>query len=61
LAASLQGAHLEVITFDSVASVILPLTTDTTAYATAVQGLLPQISSYSQGSTIDKAYNLIQQ
>lgn len=61
LAASLQGAHFEIITFDSGASVILPLTTDTTAFSTAVDGMTPQINSYSQGSTIDKPISLITQ
>jgi len=58
LAKSLQGAHMEIITFDSEASVILPLTTDSTAFATATENITPQINTYSRGSTIDKPINL---
>lgn len=58
LAKTLQGAHMEIITFDSEASVILPLTTDSTAFATAAENITPQINSYSRGSTIDKPINL---
>ncbi|HEY4161050.1 MAG TPA: vWA domain-containing protein [Candidatus Saccharimonadales bacterium] len=61
LAVKLRGAHLEIITFDSSANVILPSTTDPTAFATAVDGLTPQISSYSQGSSIDEPIDLITQ
>lgn len=61
LAASLKGAHIEIITFDSQANVILPLTTDSTAFSTAVQGMRPQINSYSRGSSIDKPLNMLTQ
>lgn len=61
LAKKLQGAHLELITFDSNANVILPFTTDTTAFSTAVEGMTPEISSYSQGSAIDKPISLATQ
>ena len=56
---SLQGAHMQIITFDTEANTILPLTTDATAFATAVRGMTPQIHSYSQGSTIDKPVSLV--
>jgi Ca-activated chloride channel family protein len=59
LAGKLQGARLEVITFDSDADVILPFTNDQTAFASAVNGLTPQASGYSQGSAIDKPVTLI--
>lgn len=59
LAGKLRGAQLEVITFDSLARVILPPTNDATAFATATQGLTPQISSYSQGSNINEPIKLI--
>jgi Ca-activated chloride channel family protein len=61
LAAKLQGAHLELITFDSTSNVIMPFTTDLTAFSTAVQGMTPQLSSYSQGSSIDAPISLITQ
>ncbi len=61
LATKLRGAHLEIIAFDSSANVILPSTTDPTAFATATDGLSPQVSSYSQGSSIDEPINLITQ
>lgn len=59
LAETLKGAHMEIITFDSETSVILPLTTDFTAFSTAVEGMVPQINSYSQGSSVDKPIGLI--
>jgi len=61
LADKLQGAHLEIITFDSNANIILPFTTDTSAFSTAVQGITPQVSNYSPGSAIDKPIDLITQ
>jgi len=61
LATKLRGAHLEIISFDSSANVILPSTTDQTAFATAVDGLTPQVSSYSQGSSIDEPLGLLTQ
>lgn len=61
LGARLQGARLELITFDTNANVILPFTTDETAFASAVQGMTPEISDYSQGSEIDKPISLVQQ
>lgn len=61
LAAKMPGARLELITFDSDASVILPFTDYATAFSEAVQGLTPQVSSYSQGTAIDKPVSLITQ
>jgi Ca-activated chloride channel family protein len=61
MAGKLQGARLEVITFDSDANVILPFTDDPTAFSAAVEGLTPEPSSYSQGSAIDKPISLITQ
>lgn len=61
LSDGLQGAHMQIITFDTEANVILPLTTDVTAFSTAVQSMTPQINSYSQGSTIDKPVGLMTQ
>jgi Ca-activated chloride channel family protein len=61
LASKLPGAHLELITFDSNANVILPFTTDATAFQTAVASISPEVSDYSQGSAIDKPIALITQ
>lgn len=61
LAKQLEGAHFEVISFDTEANVVLPMTSDATAFASALEGLTPQISSYSQGSGIDKPLALITQ
>lgn len=61
LATKLQGARLEIITFDSNANIILPFTTDTSAFSSAVQGISPEVSNYSQGSAIDQPINLITQ
>lgn len=55
----LKGAQIEIITFDSSASVILPPTNDRTVFTTAVQSLTPQISSYSRGSDINEPIELI--
>lgn len=55
----LQGAHIEIISFDSNANVILPFTNDLTALSAAVQGMIPEVSSYSQGSAIDQPKDLI--
>jgi Ca-activated chloride channel family protein len=61
LGPKVQGARLELITFDSNASVILPFTTDQSAFASAVDSITPEPSSYSQGSAIDKPIDLILQ
>lgn len=61
LGEQLQGAHIEIITFDSNASVILPPTTDQTVFTTTVRGLTPQISSYSEGSNIGEPIKIITQ
>ncbi|HEY2004087.1 MAG TPA: VWA domain-containing protein [Candidatus Saccharimonadia bacterium] len=57
----MQGAHIEIITFDSNANIILPFTSDLTALSSAVQGMIPEVSSYSQGSAIDEPKDLIVQ
>ena len=46
LSDGLQGAHMQIITFDTEANVILPLTTDVTAFSTAVQSMTPQIKTF---------------
>lgn len=57
----LPGAHLELITFDSEASVAMPFTTYATAFDEAVQSMTPQITGYSQGSAVDQPIDLITQ
>jgi Ca-activated chloride channel family protein len=59
MSTKLQGARLEIITFDSAANVVLSFTSDASAFSSAVQGITPQISSYSPGSSIDKPVQAI--
>ncbi len=59
LAGRIEGANLEIISFDSDANVILPFTNDVSAFSSAVEGLTPQVSDYSRGSMIDKPIKLI--
>jgi len=61
LATKLQGARFEVIAFDSNANIILPFTTDTSAFSSAIQGMTPEASNYSEGSAIDKPIDLLTQ
>ena len=61
LATKLQGARFEIVTFDSDANIILPFTSDVTAFSSATQGMIPEISSYSQGSAIDKPITMLTQ
>lgn len=55
LAEQLPGARLSIITFASTASTAMPLTTDHTAFASAVDVLTPEISLNSNGSSITEA------
>ncbi|MHA7304759.1 VWA domain-containing protein [Arthrobacter sp. TMN-49] len=59
LATELAGARFSVITFDSNATVVLPLTTDATALNTLTQVLTPKSSYSSQGSSISGAAPLL--
>ncbi|MEO8220669.1 MAG: VWA domain-containing protein [Specibacter sp.] len=59
LAAELAGARFSLITFDSNATVVLPLTTDATALQTLTQVLTPKSSYTSQGSSISVAAPLL--
>lgn len=59
LAAELAGARFSLITFDSKATVVLPLTTDATALQTLTQVLTPKSSYSSQGSSISVAAPLL--
>ncbi|POH58839.1 vWA domain-containing protein [Arthrobacter glacialis] len=59
LATELAGARFSLITFDSNAKVVLPLTTDATALQTLTQVLTPKSSYASQGSSISVAAPLL--
>ncbi|MHA7269165.1 VWA domain-containing protein [Arthrobacter sp. HLT1-20] len=59
LATELAGARYSLITFDSNAKVVLPLTTDATALQTLTQVLTPKSSYASQGSSISVAAPLL--
>jgi Ca-activated chloride channel family protein len=61
LSRGLAGAHLELITFDSTANVVLPFTTNTTTFTSAVQTMEREVYSYSSGSAIDKPIDLLSQ
>ncbi|MDV3220898.1 VWA domain-containing protein [Intrasporangium sp.] len=55
LALALSGARYSIVTFDQVARVRLPLTTDTTALDAALATLLPEPAEYSRGSSVTVA------
>lgn len=55
IAEALPGARYSVVTFDQTSRVRLPLTTDTTALASAVDTLLPEPTEYSRGSSVTEA------
>jgi Ca-activated chloride channel family protein len=61
LAATLEGAHLGLITFDSKANTILPFTADSGTFTSAVQTLNREVAGTSKGSVIDKPIDLITQ
>lgn len=55
LAEELPGTRLSIITFASTAATVMPLTTDHTAFASAVDVLAPETSMNSKGSSITEA------
>ena len=55
IARELGGARYSLISFDSSAAVRMPLTTDTSALETAVAVLAPEVTDYSQGSSVTAA------
>lgn len=59
IAALLDGASFNVITFDSQANIVLPSTSNLTALGATVDSLTPQISAYSRGSSIDKPLDVL--
>lgn len=60
LAEQLPGARLSIITFASAASTAMPLTTDRSAFAAAVDVLSPELSLNSNGSSITEAGDELQ-
>jgi Ca-activated chloride channel family protein len=52
IAEKLPGARFSLLTFDSNAVVRMPLTTDTTALATIVSVMEPQVTAFSKGSSV---------
>lgn len=52
VAAALPGARYSIVTFDESTRVRLPLTTDTTALAAAVDTVLAEPPEYSRGSSV---------
>ncbi|WP_243228590.1 VWA domain-containing protein [Microbacterium sp. CIAB417] len=55
------GARFALITFDAAAEVRLPLTTDTTALASAMEVLRPEVTAQSHGSSIGIANTVLQE
>ena len=61
LAGELAGAGFSLLSFDSSAKVVLPLTTDVTALATLTEILTPSSAMVSKGSSISVAKDLLSQ
>ena len=59
IARELGGARYSLISFDSTAVVRMPLTADTSALETAVTVLGPQVTAYSQGSSVTAARTVL--
>lgn len=55
------GAKFSLITFNSTATLRVPLTPDSTAIASAVNTMLPEVTQYSNGSTISAPVTLLNQ
>lgn len=53
------GAKFALITFNSTATLRVPLTPDSTAVASAVNTMLPEVTAYSQGSSISTPVELL--
>ncbi|MFB7249383.1 VWA domain-containing protein [Microbacterium sp. NPDC056234] len=53
------GARFALVTFDATADLRMPLTTDTTALASAMEVLRPEVTAQSQGSSIGIASALV--
>ena len=54
------GAKFSLVTFSSVANLRVPLTPDSTAIASAVNTMLPEVTAYSTGSSISTPLETLQ-
>jgi Ca-activated chloride channel homolog len=61
IAADLSGAQFSLVTFDAATVQRVPLTTDSSAIASAASVLEPEVSYYSRGSGIDQAVEFMTQ
>ncbi|MDR6987093.1 Ca-activated chloride channel family protein [Paenarthrobacter nitroguajacolicus] len=61
IAKELAGAKFSLITFDTKATVRMPLTRDATALQTAMTTLQPQNARYAKGSTVTGAAELLKE
>jgi Ca-activated chloride channel family protein len=54
------GAKFSLITFNSTATMRVPLTPDSTALASSINTMLPEVTQYSNGSTISAPKTLLE-
>lgn len=55
------GAKFSLITFNSTATVRVPLTPDSSALASSINTMLPEVTSYSRGSSISAPKELLEE
>lgn len=55
------GAKFSLITFNSTANVRVPLTPDSSALASSINTMLPEVTSYSRGSSISAPKELLEE
>lgn len=55
------GAKFSLITFNSTATVRVPLTPDSTALASSINTMLPEVTIYSKGSSISEPKTLLEE
>lgn len=54
------GAKFSLITFNSSATVRVPLTPDSTALASSINTMMPEVTQYSKGSSISAAKSMLE-
>jgi Ca-activated chloride channel family protein len=54
------GAKFSLITFNSTATVRVPLTPDSTALASSINTMLPEVTKYSKGSSISEPKKILE-
>ncbi|MGM1018364.1 MAG: VWA domain-containing protein [Actinomycetota bacterium] len=59
IVAQYPGARFALITFDAAAELRLPLTTDTTALASSLEVMTPEVTGQSQGSSVGLAHTML--